>query len=448
MTAPHLGTCGQPNQHLPENAGLGVIFPFQHHRPWSQDFMRGPLSFLIATMDRSTQWATNSAGKRRQDDSSSNNDGEGEVYSTAKRPKMSSFTRHSEIQSSSAGLTASSYTIAWVTAIPCELAAAMAMLDETHPHLRDQPEHDSNNYTLGSISGHNVAIACLPTSQYGTVNATNVLTNLKRTFPCIRTCLMVGVGGGVPGLSHDIRLGDIVVGIRTMPYELGKVGAGGQIQYTNSCLTLGHSISTLLSTIRAKHELAPSRVPSIIQERFSSMPGYKQPELPDRLFQATYDHILSDTQAQCGACEESKILPRRMRTSTDPEIHYGAIASGDKLMKDGRTRDQLARRLDVICFEMEAAGLMGVMPCLPIRGICDYSDSHKNKDWQKYAAAAAAAYARELLETMPAPSTETPRINDNQSLGVSEPGKFKISLPLDRILCSANLLFRRQNFAS
>jgi hypothetical protein len=71
-------------------------------------------------------------------------------------------------------------------------------------------------------------------------------------------------------------------------------------------------------------------------------------------------------------------------------------------MKDAVTRDRLAQELDIICFEMEAAGLMDVLPCLPIRGICDYSDSHKTKDWQKYAAAVAAAYAREFLEALPA----------------------------------------------
>jgi nucleoside phosphorylase len=52
---------------------------------------------------------------------------------------------------------------------------------------------------------------------------------------------------------------------------------------------------------------------------------------------------------------------------------------------------------DVLCFEMEAAGLMSHFPCLVIRGICDYSDSHKNKKWQGYAAMAAAAYARDVL---------------------------------------------------
>ncbi len=50
---------------------------------------------------------------------------------------------------------------------------------------------------------------------------------------------------------------------------------------------------------------------------------------------------------------------------------------------------------------MEAAGLMDNFPCLVVRGICDYADTHKNKQWQPYAAATAAAYAKELLNTVP-----------------------------------------------
>ncbi len=79
-------------------------------------------------------------------------------------------------------------------------------------------------------------------------------------------------------------------------------------------------------------------------------------------------------------------------------IHYGLIASSDKLMKDATIRDKLAREEGVLCFEMEAAGLMNHFPCLIIRGICDYAGSHKNKEWQGFAAMTAAAYAKELLQ--------------------------------------------------
>lgn len=93
--------------------------------------------------------------------------------------------------------------------------------------------------------------------------------------------------------------------------------------------------------------------------------------------------------------------PERGEEDDNPAIHYGLIASANQLMKDAHIRDKLAAEKGVLCFEMEAAGLMNHFSCLMIRGICDYADSHKNKDWQGYAAMVAAAYAKELLQQIP-----------------------------------------------
>ncbi|KAH6957582.1 hypothetical protein BKA56DRAFT_460849, partial [Ilyonectria sp. MPI-CAGE-AT-0026] len=57
----------------------------------------------------------------------------------------------------------------------------------------------------------------------------------------------------------------------------------------------------------------------------------------------------------------------------NPTIHYGVIASGNQLIKDASVRDKLAAEEDILCFKIEAAGLMNHFPCLVIRGICDYS---------------------------------------------------------------------------
>lgn len=78
-------------------------------------------------------------------------------------------------------------------------------------------------------------------------------------------------------------------------------------------------------------------------------------------------------------------------------------------MKDAIRRDELAKENKVLCFEMEAAGLMNRFPCLVVRGICDYSDSHNNKKWQKYAALAAAVYAREVIRGPPVQQTSNER---------------------------------------
>ncbi|KEF54872.1 uncharacterized protein A1O9_09315, partial [Exophiala aquamarina CBS 119918] len=60
-------------------------------------------------------------------------------------------------------------------------------------------------------------------------------------------------------------------------------------------------------------------------------------------------------------------------------------------------QDRLQKQFGTICVEMEAAGLMNNYPCLVIRGICDYADTHTNDAWHSYAAAAPAAFTKELL---------------------------------------------------
>jgi nucleoside phosphorylase len=110
------------------------------------------------------------------------------------------------------------------------------------------------------------------------------------------------------------------------------------------------------------------------------------------------------------------IIERPKRESTEVVIHYGTIASGNQVMKDGVTRDRISVELGgVLCFEMEGAGLAGACPSAVIRGICDYADSHKNKSWQPYAAANAAAVAKELLRIIPAEEIAKTNISERVS---------------------------------
>jgi nucleoside phosphorylase len=289
-------------------------------------------------------------------------------------------------------------TIAWICALHTERTVAEATLDEVHRDL-PQPLHDSNTYTLGSIEQHNIVIACLP--EYGPVKANSVITHLIRTFPSIRLALMVGIGGGVPSATADVRLGDIVVGTRVVSYDLSKVIRDGKIERTGAVMHVHNRIGTAVSTLRSKHDLNGSKVQSILEERMAGNPEYSHPNLPDRFFQAAYSHKEASAMT-CDGCDSSRIVRRRERSTNTPKVQYGPIASGHQVIKDGITRDDYARsRTGIMCFEVEAAGLMDELPCLPIRGICDYCDTHKNKSWQRYAAAVAGGYARELVEVLP-----------------------------------------------
>jgi hypothetical protein len=153
----------------------------------------------------------------------------------------------------------------------------------------------------------------------------------------------------------------------------------------------------------------------------------------DKLFEPTYRHKHHDSAAcaLCSKCEkkedevcqtaldsscselkcnENRLVPRyrllKAKEATAvqrPIIHFGLIASGDTVMKSGEDRDTIAARENIIAFEGEGAGVWDNFPCVVIKGVCDYADSHKNKEWQSYAAATAAACMKAFLrEWVPA----------------------------------------------
>jgi len=306
------------------------------------------------------------------------------------------------------------YTVGWICALETELAASQAMLDEEHPDLL-QGVNDINTYTLGRIGQHNVVLACLPSGTTGISAAAAVASDLLRSFPKVRFGLMVGVGGGAPGNPsddprRDIRLGDVVVSHPegncggVFQYDFGKTIKDGKFIQTGSLNKPPGVLMTGVSKLRALHLRNGSAISEHINNMLKSNPAmqqhfsYRSPE-DDQLFQADYDHM--DGEKDCKSCDEEHLIQRMSRTTNDPVIHYGLIGSANQVMRHGLTRERLRQERGIICFEMEAAGLMDAFPCLVIRGICDYSDTHKNKGWQPYAAATAAAYAKELLGVMP-----------------------------------------------
>lgn len=299
------------------------------------------------------------------------------------------------------------YTVGWICALPIEMAAAKAMLDEVHNDL-PVPSYDHNAYTLGRIGKHNVVITCLPHGEYGTASATLVAMHLLASFRSICFGLMVGIGGGIPNKDVDIRLGDVVVGKPTgahggvVQYDYGKALSGGHLERTGMLNRPPQILLTALTKLRANYLAEDSQFPQFLSDMTEKLrhkaSNFTRPKQQDHLYQANYDHVAAANT--CEACDKERIVPRALRDTHEPAIHYGLIASGNQVVKDSSMRDRLGEDLGAYCVEMEAAGLMNNFPCLVIRGICDYADSHKNKEWQGYAAATAAAYAKELLSVI------------------------------------------------
>lgn len=283
------------------------------------------------------------------------------------------------------------------------------MLDERHEDLAGPPG-DRNIYALGSIGHHNIVVTCLPLGKIGTVSAATVATQMSNSFPSIKFGLMVGIGGGVP---PQVRLGDVVVGTPIDQYpgvvqwDLGKENPNGFVR-TGALNNPPSLLLSAISRVQSEYELEGSKIPHYLNEMALKHPSLKSNYLKsesfqDVLFRADYNHNTAASNPtdpysleSCRACDKAMIVQRKPR---DMLVHYGLIASGNTVIKNAAFRDGLRRELgsNLLCVEMEAAGLMDNFPCLVIRGICDYADSHKHKVWQEHAAAVAAAYAKELL---------------------------------------------------
>ncbi|QGA14415.1 hypothetical protein EYB26_002068 [Talaromyces marneffei] len=314
---------------------------------------------------------------------------------------------------------ASHYKVGIVCALHIELMAVRASFDKTYEKVAIASE-DPNYYALGSIEGHNVVAVCLPHGVYGMNAAADVTSNMKRSFPGLKFCLLVGIGAGVPSQRNDIRLGDVVISTPkggysgVLPYDMIKSTDSGAFELNGYLSPPPAHLMCAISELESDPSRSSTPLHKYLQQIEQCREQYRHPGVVhDRLFASHYTHNGDlNNVSNCDQCDFAYEIRRPPRSSTHPEIHYGLIASGNQVMKSAKIRDKLSQEHNVLCFEMEGAGIMNNFPCLIIRGICDYADSHKNKCWQNYAAATAAAYAKLLLSRL--------RTADGFELGPSE----------------------------
>jgi len=214
---------------------------------------------------------------------------------------------------------------------------------------------------------------------------------------------LVGVAAGLPNLSRipprDIRFGDVLVGVGEgdsagiVAYSLGKETSNGfkPLHHGAQAKTI-QVVSSAIGNIES-HEPMHGNVflqyYESIKDKNHSNGTFADPgQEKDQLYQAVNEEKSSGI----------KLVERPMRLPLErTRVWYGSIGSGDKLMKTAQGRDDLRDKFDLIGLEMEAAGIMSTIPVGVIRGVCDYGDAYKNKEWQPYAAAMAAAYAKAVL---------------------------------------------------
>lgn len=297
------------------------------------------------------------------------------------------------------------YTIAWIAPLEIEARAAACMLDREHVGRFPTQRGDDYIYQAGEICGHNVVIATLPAGQeYGTGSAAALASQVKKFFPNFWFGLLVGVAAGLPRLMgpspRDIRLGDILVALPEgdsdglIAYDLGKETGSDGFQLLKG----GHVLAVTEPLVRAAIGSIKMRAPndvSLILPYYDTIKN-KEHDSSGGTFTdpgQDADRLYGDDESGKSTIQERKPRPDERRT----RIWYGPIGSGDKLMKNVLKRNELRDRYNIIGLEMEAAGMMNRLPVGVIRGVCDYGDEHKNKAWQPYAAAMAAAYAKAVL---------------------------------------------------
>ncbi len=229
------------------------------------------------------------------------------------------------------------YTVGWICALPLEMAAAVAMLDEHHENLPQSPS-DHNAYRLGRIGDHNTVVACLPAGVTGITSAARVAEQMQASFLSIKFGLMVGIGGGVPSEQNDIRLGDVVVSEPgstsggVIQYDTGKTVQEGRFNLTGSLNRPPDVLLAAVARLKAEHMIEENKLQKFLLEMEKKHPSmqtkFAHPGVQhDVLFKANYEHI--GDRKTCDSCDSSQCIRRSVRYGNHPRIHYGLIASGN-----------------------------------------------------------------------------------------------------------------------
>ncbi|CCF37257.1 pfs domain-containing protein [Colletotrichum higginsianum] len=336
------------------------------------------------------------------------------------------------------------FRIAVLCALQLEYNAATLAFDEFFDEEGDKfgrARGDPNTYTTGRIGKYNVVMALLPSM--GTTTSAAAMASFRSSYTELKLAILVGICGGVPspGTEREILLGDVIISKTVVQYDFGRQLPHQFKPKDTLDDNLGRpkkDIRSLLSKLETERasDFLQRRTNEILTQiqQAAAQAGRKRTRYPypgaaqDRLFSPDYLHRHHD-DADCGCddtwvcdmapdascieleCDVAQLVPRERlevkkqhdregdaAKAQEPDIFIGRVGSGNTVMKSGAHRDSIAQKHDLIAFEMEAAGAWDEVPCVVVKGVCDYADSHKNKKWQTFAAATAASTMKALLE--------------------------------------------------
>lgn len=321
-------------------------------------------------------------------------------------------------------------------ALPIEYDAMSHAVDEFWDEVNiGRSSADPNVYTYGRIGDVNVVLLLL--TRIGKIVAASATTHLLHTFPNLELLFVVGVCGGVPEPQpgKEILLGDVVISKTIVQYDVENPCAqdtlgesfGMSTDKIRSFVTSFEQnrarggleakaaayLEELQSRAKGKRRAANYQYPGAEKDRLfapscNCRHHYTGPRNPGELCDANRRMLCRGL-----GCGEQQLIQRnrlsfnqnlektgRFETPT-PSIFIGNIGSGDTVLRSAKERHRLAKAYDLIAFEMEGAGAWDQVPSIVVKGVCDYADNYKNKEWQNFAAATAAAVSKALIEQYP-----------------------------------------------
>lgn len=339
------------------------------------------------------------------------------------------------------------FHVAVICALSIEYDAVALLFDQfwgEDDELYGRAHGDTNTYITGRIGNHNVVLALLPITSTGT--GAGAVSIFRSSYSGIKIAFLVGICSGVPSAGQgEMLLGDVVIGKTVIQHDFGKQYPGGFITKDPGDDTISSPTKSIRSLIRIfETELGRKRLRQKASKYLKDIQdtatkeeyrqNYQYPgAAEDKLFAASYRHKhrgLQTYNCSCNEeldgfcneagsascvelhCDEGQLITRirlELKKSMEqdygqcPEIFIGCVASGDTVMNSGEERDRIAKQINrnIIAFDIGGAGVWDEMPCIIVKGICDYGDGHRNQRWRPFAAATAASVLKAMLGRYP-----------------------------------------------
>ncbi|XP_077291307.1 uncharacterized protein LOC143914814 isoform X2 [Arctopsyche grandis] len=331
------------------------------------------------------------------------------------------YTRHHEtdthiqvVKQMPTMISAKQPSIAIITALYCEKLAVDAMVDNKETFVRYTTVGESNVYTLGNIGAHRVVSTKLPSvghTREAMTAAGNTTTRLLGTFQKVDHVFLVGVAGGVPhytDYARHVRLGDVVVSTSdpTNKYvyvycEKAKQNSlGGYDFETRPYKPKDDSLLHLAKRLCSQVEQPWVKY---LEDGASTL-GVEAPGIEtDKLYVSLGDQGLIEV-AHPTPAHNNNIRDGNSRVQLGPLVGVGSIAAA--------ARGSLTNHCNAVALTAPLHPVLDsvIGNCrdsfICIRGISDYQDGSRGKEWQPYSSLVAAAVMKSLICAMDPPSND------------------------------------------